>query len=64
MLGDPDVFSDEHLTELTFYSYYIANYYPYRYSLICKSGNYTFVFYNSNGEVAREVTKYMKFFEP
>ncbi len=64
LLGDPDAFSDEHLTELTFYSYYTAYYYPYRYSLISKSGDYTFVFYNSNGEVAREVTKYLEYFEP
>lgn len=64
LLGDPDAFSDEHLTELTYYSYYTAYYYPYRYSLISKSGDYTFVFYNSNGEVAKEVTKFMKYYEP
>ncbi len=62
LLGDPNIYSAQHLTELSYASYYTAYYYPYRHSLITKSGNYTFVFYNSNGEVAREITKFMKYY--
>lgn len=60
LLGDPDLYSQEHLTELSFSTYYVARYYPYRHSLITKTGFYTFVFYNSEGAIAGEITRYLK----
>ena len=60
LLGDPDLYSEEHLTELIFSTYYFVRYYPYRHSLITKTGFYTFVFYNSEGAIAQETTIYLK----
>ncbi len=59
LLGDPDLFSDEHIAELIFTSYYSVRYYPYRHSLINATGYYTFVFYNSNSEILKQKTSYL-----
>lgn len=59
LLGDPDLFSDEHIAELIFTSYYSVRYYPYRHPLINETGYYTFVFYNSNSEILKQKTSYL-----
>lgn len=59
LLGDPDLFSDEHIAELIYTLYYSVRYYPYRHPLINETGYYTFVFYNSNSEVLKQKTSYL-----
>ena len=52
-LGDPDLFSDEHLTEYEFINdtYCEYRYYPIHLGVLTKNGVYTSYFYNSSGEI-------------
>lgn len=64
LIGDPDLFSNEHIAELTFSSYYSARYYPYRHPLIYYTGYYTFVYYNSKSEILNQTKLYLSYYEP
>ncbi len=52
-LGDPDLFSDEHLTEYKFINdtYCEYRYYPIHIGVLTKNGVYKSYFYNSRGEI-------------
>lgn len=61
LLGNQNLYANEHLTELSFIPYACARYYPYRYNLITKSGYYTFCFYNSDGVSVFNTTVYLTY---
>lgn len=64
-LGDPNLFSDEHLNEYEFKNdtYCIYRYYPIQLGILTKNGSYTAYYYNSDGEIFFENSFYFSRFK-
>lgn len=60
LVGDHNLYSDEHLAVITssYPKYTFARYFPYRHNLIQKADYYSFYFYNSEGVIVGEYLNY------